>query len=65
MKKDLREKLLKRIRRQQEKNPCYLSKVGADGTRQVQGTKALARTAEYTFSFTRQLMLAWRRETGY
>ena len=65
MKKDLREKLLKRIRRQQEKNPCFLSKVGADGTRQVQGTKALARTAEYTFSFTRQLMLAWRRETGY
>ena len=65
MSKPLKKKLMKRISKQKEKNPCYISRVGADGTKKVQGTKALAKTAEYTFAFSRKLLQSWRQHAGY
>jgi len=65
MTKQLKSKLEPRVRRQQNKNPCYIKTTNADGSVSVQGTKALGETANYTFQFTRQLLKAWQCSTGY
>jgi len=65
MKKQLKAKLMKRIGPQQQKTPCYLKTARADGSTNVQGTKALSKTASYTLAFSRKLLLAWRKDTLY
>lgn len=51
--------------RKKNKPVYYVVSRNAAGKKNVQGTKALATTAQYTLPFARALMKAWKRDSGY